>query len=356
MRLRRSVLDGPCITRRRRGRGFSYRASEGTPVSDEDLIRIEGLVIPPAWTDVWICPAPNGHIQAVGTDEAGRRQYLYHPAWTESRSRAKFVRVRALARTLPDVRDRIARDLARPGLDRERVLAGALTLMDAGIFRTGGEEYAEVNGSHGVATLLREHAIVHGRSMTSFRFPAKSSQVADIALTDPQIARLVTSLKRTRGGSDRLLRYRDDEGVWHDVTGPDLNAVLKDLAGQEFTVKDLRTWAATALAALTLAGMDTDVSAREHRRQQSEACRRVSEQLGNTPAVARRAYVDPYVFEAHDAGRTARASLMRTLSPADRRRLAAGDTDAIRDRAAVERSVLTFVEREARRRRGRSSV
>lgn len=355
MRLRRSVLDGPCIRRRRRGRGFGYVGPDGAVVGDADRARIEALVIPPAWTDVWICPAPNGHIQATGVDDAGRTQYLYHPAWAERRSAAKFERVRALARLLPSVRRRLAEDLAASGLDRTRVVAGALTLMDAGMFRTGGEEYAVANGSHGVATLLREHATVH-RGTTAFRFPAKSAQVADIALDDPQVARLVSSLKRTRGGSDRLLRYRDDTGVWHDVTGPDLNAALKDLAGEEFTVKDLRTWAATSLAGLTLAGLDPDVSAAEHRRQQREACRRVSEQLGNTPAVARRSYVDPDVFEAHDAHRTARPSLLQTLGPEDRRRLLAGDTDAIRDRAAVERSVLRLLERESRRRGRRAGT
>lgn len=348
MRLRRSVLGGPCITRRRRGRGFTFTTSAGDVVSAEDRARIEGLVIPPAWTEVWICPTPNGHIQAVGTDEAGRRQYLYHPVWTESRALAKFERVRTLATVLPSVRRQLSQDLDRPGLDRARVVAGALTLMDAGMFRTGGEEYVQANDSHGVATLLREHATVHGGSTTAFRFPAKSSQVADIELTDARVARLVTSLKRSRGGSERLLRYRDGGG-WHDVTGPDLNAALKAIAGAEFTVKDLRTWAATSLVGLTLAGMPLEVSATEHARQQRESCRRASEQLGNTPAVARRSYVDPLLFEAHDEGRTARPSLMRTLGDADRRRVRQGDTEAVGDRAAVERSVLRLLEREVAR-------
>ena len=253
-RLRRSDPSAPGIRRIRRGRGFSYRTPEGAPLTDPaPLARIKDLVIPPAWRDVWICPYPNGHIQAVGTDDAGRRQYRYHDQWRRDRDEEKHDRVLAMARRLPGWRASVESDLAGRGLTRERVLAAALRMLDRGIFRTGGEEYAEENGTHGVATLLREHTEVRGDCCT-FRYPAKGGIDRAVSIEDPALAKVVKALLRSRSGSDRLLVYRDRRG-WHEVHADDVNARFKELAGDDCTAKDLRTWPATVLSAAALAAV-----------------------------------------------------------------------------------------------------
>ncbi len=348
MRLRRSDPRRPGITRRRSGRGFAYVLPNGEPVGELDRERCRALVIPPAWTQVWICTYPNGHIQAIGTDDAGRRQYIYHEAWTESRSAAKHARVAELARRLPEARRRLGRDLRRRGCPTARVIALALTLLDDGLFRTGGEEYARDNGSYGVATLLRSHVRVRGPA-AEFRFPAKSSQLREVTVENPDVVAAVLALKRAPGRpEDRLLRHHDADG-WHDVTGTDLNDAFRDLVGDDYSVKDLRTWAATVIAALSLAAHDGAApSERERRRREREACAAVGAQLGNTPAVARRSYIDPAVFDAHERGRTIRSSLRRTLGARDRARLSAGRIEGIGNQVAVERAVLRLLTRTRR--------
>jgi DNA topoisomerase-1 len=343
VRLRRSRLQEPGIIRRRRGKAFEYRHPSGRPVGPEDRERIRHLAIPPAWRDVWICPYPNGHIQATGVDDAGRTQYLYHPQWAQSRASQKHTRVRQLARSLPTLRKAVRRDLGRTGLGRERVTAAALRLLDLGQFRSGGEQYAVENGTFGVSTLERSHVTVKD-STVRFAFPAKSGQFRDTTVDDPQLAEVVRELKRSRGGgSARLLRWRDDRG-WHDLTAGDLNEALREHVGDGYTVKDLRTWAATVRAALFLAGLPTPKTKKERRAQQQEACDEVAELLGNTRAVARRSYVDPEVFEAHDDG-TLHGPVVRALSAADRRRLDAGDLDALTDLAAAERALARLLVR-----------
>lgn len=340
MRLRRSRLQEPGITRRRRGKGFEYREPSGRPVAAQDRDRIRRLAIPPAWREVWICPFPNGHVQATGVDDAGRTQYLYHPQWAQSRAAAKHARVRELAAKLPTLRSAVQRDLGRQGLCRERVTAAALWLLDRGQFRTGGEEYAAENGTHGVSTLERSHVSVRGGVVT-FAFPAKSGQFREASVEDRQLALLVTALRRARGGSDRLLRWRD-AGGWHDVTATDLNDALREVVGDGFTVKDLRTWAATVRAALYLAGLPAPTTKRETHRLQQEACDEVAELLGNTRAVARRSYIDPEVFELHQRGALQRP-LTHALSAADRKRLAAGDLDSMVDVARAERALARLL-------------
>ena len=344
MRLRRSRLRDPGIGRRKRGKGFEYRYPDGRPVGPEDRERISHLVIPPAWTRVWICPFPNGHIQATGVDDAGRTQYLYHEQWARSRAAEKHARVRELAASLPDLRAAVRRDLRRQGLCRERVTAAALRLLDCGQFRTGGEAYAAEHGTHGVATLERSHVSVRGDTVT-FAFPAKSGQFRETAVQDAELAALATGLRRATGGSDRLFRWRDADG-WHDLTGACLNEALRELVGDGFTVKDLRTWAATVRAALYLGGLPTPTTERETRRQEQEACDEVSELLGNTRAVARRSYIDPEVFELHQQGALHRP-LRRALSAADRRRLEAGDLDGIVDLAGAERALARLLARSS---------
>ncbi|GIG67947.1 DNA topoisomerase IB [Phytomonospora endophytica] len=289
--MRRVDPRSPGIRRRRRGRGFSYVGADGAAVGDADLARIDALVIPPAWRRVWICADPAGHIQAVGYDAAGRRQYLYHEDWRRDRDEEKHQRVRDLSERLPAFRAAVTRDLRGRGATRRRILAAALRIVDLGVFRSGGEEYTEDNGSYGLATLLRGHVRMLGDRLT-FRYPAKSGVEREVVVDDARLGDVVRAMRRSPG--ERFLAYRDDEG-WHDVRAADVNERFKDLVGDEYTVKDLRTWHATVTAARAFA--DTDAT-------EASVMRAVADELGNTPAVARDAYVDPRVIEAFEEGRT----------------------------------------------------
>jgi DNA topoisomerase IB len=340
MRLRRSTIDGPGVRRVRRGSGFGYVDAEGRAVDADTRERVKALVIPPAWKDVWISPHPNGHIQAVGTDDAGRRQYLYHAKWHEARDREKHDRVLTLAKRLPEARKQVASELRAGGLGRRRITAAALRMLDAGLFRTGGDEYEAENGSHGVATLLRRHVSVSGEDIT-FEFPAKSGVLREAVMTDQLLARTVLSLKRSGYPGERLLAHRDRDG-WHELHSADLNLAFKELVGDEFTVKDLRTWAATVTAAVALARIGPAETEREQKRAEKDAMKVVSEHLGNTPAVARRSYVDPRVLDEYAVGRTVAPSLSR-LTKADRARLENGELVRVRDRDALERAVIRLV-------------
>jgi DNA topoisomerase-1 len=310
MRLRRSVLTEPGIARKRRGKGFAYYAPSGELLADEDTLqRIKDLVIPPAWKKVWISPHPNGHIQAVGTDAAGRRQYLYHQAWQEERAEEKFDRVLDLSKELPAWRSRIAQDLRGRGLTRDRVLALALHLLDRGYFRAGGEEYAEEHESYGMATLLCEHVTVR-RNAVAFDYPAKSGVRRTLEVEDPQVVRAVRALLRRPARTERLLVCRNASG-WADIRADDLNERFKELVGDAYSIKDLRTWHGTVLAAAAFADADPAVSQRVARRVEAAVMREVAEELGNTPAVARGSYVDPRVVTGYQQGLTIAAAARR---------------------------------------------
>jgi DNA topoisomerase I len=298
MRLRRSVVSGPGLHRVRRGRGFSYHDQEGKAITDEaTLTRIKGLVIPPAWKNVWISPHPSGHIQAVGTDVAGRRQYLYHEKWQQDRAEEKFDRVLEMSKALPDMRRQINADLKKRGLERDRVLALALQLLDLGYFRAGGEQYAEENNSFGIATLLCEHVALR-RQAVEFDFPAKSGVRRTLLIEDAEVIRSVRALMRRPDRSGRLLVCRNSS-EWKDIHADDLNARFKELVGDEYTVKDLRTWHGTVLAAAAFVDADPPVNKTVIKRVESAVMKEVSEELGNTPAVARGSYVDPRVVEGY---------------------------------------------------------
>jgi DNA topoisomerase IB len=271
-------------------------------VADTDRTRIQELVIPPAWREVWICPWPNGHIQAVGVDDAGRRQYLYHEEWRRQRDREKYDRVLELAPRLPDFRKHVAEDLAERGFSRRRVLAVALRMLDHGVFRTGGEEYAELNGTYGVTTLLREHVRVRG-SEVSFDYEAKGGVQRTLTLADPLLAKAVAGLARRTGSDDRLLVCRDRSGPC-EIHADDVNERFRELVGEDFSVKDLRTWTATVLAAAILAGMPAPTSKTGRARAVAQMYREVSDHLGNTPAVARKSYVDTRLVDLFDRGVT----------------------------------------------------
>ena len=310
MRLRRSVLSGPGIARKRRGKGFAYYGPDGERLTDADTLhRIKELVIPPAWKTVWISSHPNGHIQAVGTDAAGRRQYLYHPAWQQERSEEKFDRVLELSTQLPAWRTSIAHDLAGRGLTRERVLALALRLLDRGYFRAGGEQYAEEHESYGIATLLCEHVTVR-RDAVEFDYPAKSAVRRTVQIEDADVVRAVRSLMRRAQRTERLLMCRNASG-WVNVQADDLNTRFKELVGDDYTVKDLRTWHGTVLAAAAFADADPPVSQRVVKRVEAAVMREVAEELGNTPAVARGSYVDPRVVIGYEQGLTIAAATRR---------------------------------------------
>ena len=327
MRLRRSTLDKPGLTRKRRGKGFAYYDSDGELLTDgKTLQRVKDLVIPPAWKKVWISPHPNGHIQAVGTDAAGRRQYIYHQAWQEERAEEKFDRVLDLSLQLPQWRARVTEDLGAKGLGRDRVLALALHLLDRGYFRAGGEQYADENESYGLATLLCEHITLH-RDSVMFDYPAKSGVRRTLEITDEAVVRAVRSLMRREGRTDRLLVCRNGSG-WTDIRADDLNARFKELVGEEYSVKDLRTWHGTVLAAEAFVDADPPMSQKVIKRVESAVMKEVSEALGNTPAVARGSYVDPRVVRGYEQGQTIAAAAKR----ADRARNP-GDAQIILEKA-----------------------
>jgi len=309
-RLRRTDSSNPGLTRVRAGRGFSYRTADGSAVADAALrSRIETLAIPPAWTDVWIAPYANGHIQATGLDAAGRRQYIYHPTWREQKDRIKFDRALALAESLPTARRLVTRDLRSDGAGRDRVLATAFRMLDTGSLRVGSERYAHEHGSHGLSTLLCAHATVSGDTV-SLAFPGKSHQAWDSEIRDADLAAVVRSLKR-RGGRARLLAWRSDAGgaqearaAWHPLHATEINEYVKARAGDEFTAKDFRTLHGTVAAAVSLARAGAQQGTTRQARALAQAMRDAADVLGNTPSVAKSSYVDPRLVDAYRHGET----------------------------------------------------
>jgi len=332
-RLRRVCWSDPGITRRRAGKGWVYLDPQSRRVDDrETLERIRSLVIPPAWTDVWICPIPNGHIQAVGLDARGRRQYLYHARWRVRRDRAKFDRMVAFARALPRLRCRVT-ELLTSGddLGRDRVLACAVRLLDLGFFRVGGESYAKENSSFGLATVLKSHVRLHQPSSLLFDYPAKSGRRRVQSIVDPEVFGIVSRLKARRGGGRELLAFREGRR-WVDVRSSDINDFIREAAAGDFTAKDFRTWGATVLAATALS-VSTEVrSERARNRAVTRAVKEVAHYLGNTPAVARRSYIDPRVIDLYQQGMTIDASL------------ALGQQEGAGMRDALEAAVLDLLE------------
>lgn len=310
-RLRRVSASSPGFTRRRRGRGWAYFDTRGERIVDEDVIaRIDHLAVPPAYRDVWICPFPNGHLQAVGTDDRGRRQYRYHEQWRLEQDRAKHERVLEVAARLPAARERVEDLLHLDGLPRERVLAAAFRLLDLGFFRVGGDTYAEENGSYGLATLQRRHVHQRGDELV-FSYVAKSGKDRTTVIADPAVRDVVRSLKRRRGGGEDLLAWKEGKR-WHDVTAEDVNAFLHETIGAEVSAKDFRTWHATVLAAVALAvSLPVAGSPTARRRAVTRACAEVARYLGNTPSVCRKSYVDPRVIDLFGDGVTIAPALGR---------------------------------------------
>jgi DNA topoisomerase-1 len=311
-RLRRIACTGPGLTRRRQGKGFVYLDAAGRRVTDEATVeRIRALVIPPAWNDVWICPVANGHIQATGVDAKGRRQYRYHDAWRAQRDLAKYDRVLDFAARLPEARQRLIDHLRSTDLlTRERVLACAVRLIDLGFFRIGGEQYAEENGSYGLATLRKDHVRVTRDGVIELEFTGKSGKLWSRSVAEPEVCDVVQALKRRRGGGAELLAYRAGTGraaAWVDVKSGDINAFLGDVVGGDdtaATAKDFRTWSATVLAAVGLAVSTHAHTETARKRAVTRMVKEVAEQMGNTPAVCRASYIDPRVIDLYESGTT----------------------------------------------------
>jgi DNA topoisomerase I len=317
MRLRRSDLTKAGLSRRRSGKGFRYLDADQHAVTDADTIeRVKGLVIPPAWQDVWISPDPRGHIQATGVDAAGRKQYVYHPQWRTDRDEKKFDRVRELAARLPKVRDRVQNDLAGGrGLTRERVLAAIVRLLDMGEFRVGSQQYAarEEDPSFGLSTLRPEHLSSKG-GCTLLTFRGKAGVEHSGAVGDGEVCEVLSALKRRRRGEDRLFAYWDPSArAWREIGADTINEYLKQISGAEMTAKDFRTWHGTVKAASELAAAGPQPTAAKRKKVVAHAMKEVADLLGNTPAVARASYVDPRVIERFEDGETIRRDTERAV-------------------------------------------
>ncbi len=352
-RLRRTNPGQPGYTRRRRGKGWAYLDQERSLITDKAIRRrIDALVIPPAWQDVWITPYANGHLQAVGTDDAGRRQYLYHPDWSANRGRIKFSRVLDLGGALPTARTVVSEHFSEPMLSREHVLATAFRLLDRGHFRIGNETYADKYGSYGLSTLRREHVRRHRGALT-FEYVAKSGLHRVEKIDDPVLLESVGALLRRRGGDiDELLVYRDGR-TWRRVTGTDINAYVKEVLRIEVSAKDFRTWHGTVLGSVAVA--------EEYHRHPADkpwsktaldkAVRRsvvaVAENLGNTPTVARGSYIHPGVIERFREGQTIERAVARVRGEqaevATDGELYAVYLNAIGAAPTVERAVLKLL-------------
>jgi DNA topoisomerase-1 len=308
--------DTPGIRRFRSGRGFRYLTADKSPV--KDLLtrqRIRALAIPPAWTEVWICSTSEGHIQAVGRDARGRKQYRYHPRWRETRDATKYARLAMFAERLPAIRRRVSEDLARPGLPREKILATVVRLLETSLIRVGNVEYAASNGSFGLTTLRNRHVTVEGSSLR-FEFRGKGGKRHVVDVADRRLARIVRQCQDLPG--HELFQYMDDDGRRHSIGSADVNAYLREIAGEEFTAKDFRTWAGTVLAASSLRNDDFDSQSRA-RRNVARAMKAVATRLGNTAAICRKCYVHPAVINAYLDG-----TLRRATERAVRRRPAPG--------------------------------
>ena len=325
--------DTPGITRIRRGKGFGYRLPDGRAIRDTGVIqRINSLAIPPAWTRVWICPKPNGHMQATGRDARGRKQHRYHPKWTAVRDEAKYSRMLDFAAALPALRRQIALDLGARGLPRRKVLAAVVQLLEKTLIRVGNDEYARTNGSFGLTTLLDRHAKVSSTSVR-FRFKGKSGKEHDVELSDPRLARIVRNCQELPGS--QLFQYLGDDGKVHDVGSSDVNAYLRAAMGQSFTAKDFRTWAGTVLAAQALQEFSHVTSKTRAEKNVVTAVEAVARMLGNTRTICRKCYVHPLVINAYLDGTLSRSLRAKALD-----RLSNG-----KGLTTLESSVLALLQR-----------
>jgi DNA topoisomerase-1 len=333
--LRHVSDDSPGITRRRMGKrpnSFRYLLPDGAVVKDEAVLsRIRSLVIPPAWSDVWICAQANGHLQATGRDARGRKQHRYHPEWRAVRDQNKYERMIAFGRVLPAMRRKVSRDLRRPGLGREKVLAAVTRLLEATLIRVGNEEYARQNGSFGLSTLRDRHVAVRAGTM-HFEFRGKSGKRHSIDLHDPRLAKIVRGAQELPGQT--LFQYTDENGAVQRISSEDVNRYLRETGGEEFSAKDFRTWAATVLAAQALKAFERAESKAQAKKNVLHAIEHVAERLGNTPAICRKSYIHPLVLNGYLDGLT--VTVMKTRAEKMPR-------DSL---TPIESAVLAFLQRQ----------
>jgi len=300
--LRYITDEMPGFTRKRVGKGFAYLDRRGGVVRDQAVVkRIHSLAIPPAWTDVWICPLANGHLQATGRDARGRKQHRYHTKWREVRDDAKYARTMAFAKALPKIRARVTKDLKRPGLQRNKVLATVIQLLEVSLIRVGNEEYANDNGSYGLTTMQDRHAKVNG-SKVQFKFRGKSGKDHSIDVKSSRLAKIVKQCQDLPGQD--LFQYIDEDGKKQDVKSDDVNAYLHEIVGGDYTAKDFRTWSGTVLAAMALSELRRSDTKAEAKKNIKQAIESVAEKLGNTPTICRKCYVHPAVIDSYLDGST----------------------------------------------------
>ena len=293
-------ITGPASAARGSGPDFSYTRADGSKLSDKNFLRrIKSLAIPPAWTDVWICPFADGHIQATGRDAKGRKQYRYHARFREVRESTKYEHVVAFAAALPGIRERVNEHMALRGLPREKVLATVVHLLETTLIRVGNDEYAEQNKSYGLTTLKNRHVAIDG-SEVRFRFMGKSGKQWSLRVKDRRVAKIIKACQDLPG--QELLQYVDEAGICQDVTSTDVNDYLKEITGRDITAKDFRTWAGTVLAAMALKELETFDSAAQAKRNLRAAIENVSGKLGNTPTICRKCYVHPEVLSSYMDG------------------------------------------------------
>jgi DNA topoisomerase-1 len=344
--LRRAELvyvsdDAPGLGRKRSGRGFSYFDENGKRITDKgERERLQALAIPPAWTEVWICPREDGHLLATGRDERGRKQYLYHPEWQRVRDAAKFEHMLAFGRLLPRIRRRVQKDLKLPGLPKDKVLAAVVKLLETTLIRVGNATYAKENGSYGLTTLRKKHVDVSGASVT-FDFIGKSGKEWEVELTDPQVARIVRTCEEIPGYE--LFKYLDEAGERQDVESADVNDYLKRISGEDVTAKDFRTWAGTVMATFTLTGLERCESKTQATKNVTATIKEVAKKLGNTPAICRKSYVHPDVISCYLDGS------LDALTKVEQAVEASARPKGLR---AEEMAVLRFLEERARQASG----
>jgi DNA topoisomerase-1 len=340
--LRYVTDEEPGIRRKRSGRGFTYVEPRGKTVRDARVVaRIKSLAIPPAWTDVWICPSPHGHLQATGRDARGRKQYRYHPRWREVRDEAKYGRMIAFGQTLPRIRRRIEQDLARTGLPREKVLATVVRLLETTAIRVGNPEYAKENDSFGLTTMRDRHVEVDG-SKLRFEFRGKHRKLQTVDLTDRRLARIVRKCQDIPGY--HLFQYLDEAGNRQAVDSADVNEYLRRISGEDFTAKDFRTWAGTVAATLALREFESFDSEAQAKSHIVKAIETVAGQLGNTPAICRKCYVHPAVIEAYMDG-----TMLQTLRRRAEEQLSEGLSKLKPEEAAVMALLRERLARETKR-------
>ena len=325
--------EQPGYTRKKKGDDWEYFDTQGKPITDEArLLRIRRLAIPPAYTDVWICPSPNGHLQATGRDARRRKQYRYHEKWREVRDESKYDRMLVFGAALPKIRKRVATDLALPGLPRNKVLATIISIMERTFIRVGNEEYARTNNSYGLTTIKNKHAKVKG-SKVQFSFRGKSGVEHDVEILDRRLARIVKKAQDLPG--QELFGYIGEDGAVYDVKSQDVNDYLREITGQEFTAKDFRTWAGTVLAAVALSAVGAFENKSHAKKQVTTAIKAVAKILGNTPAVCRKCYVHPVVLQTYLNG-----AMIEGLKRKTEQALA----NNVPDLQSVEAAVMTFLQ------------